>query len=148
MAIKSVSPQEAHDLLNQEQGYVYLDVRSVPEFSEGHPASALNVPLLEPDPRTGQMVSNPAFLKVVQANFPRETKLLVGCLSGMRSQKAAEILTRAGYRDLANVRGGFGGAKNSLGRVVEPGWSSLGLPVVREAVPGESYESLRRKGRS
>ena len=50
MDIKSVSPQEACDLLTREEGYVYLDVRSTPEFSEGHPQGALNIPLHHAQP--------------------------------------------------------------------------------------------------
>ena len=142
MAIQSISPRQAAELLSGDQGHVYLDVRSVPEFSEGHPRSARNVPLLQPDPRTGKLAPNPDFLKVVQANFPPETPLLLGCLSGGRSQKAAEILERAGYRSVASVRSGFGGSRDALGRVAEPGWAALGLPVDREERPGKSYETL------
>ncbi|HEY3253455.1 MAG TPA: rhodanese-like domain-containing protein, partial [Polyangiaceae bacterium] len=42
--IKPVTPEEAAELLSQ--GHVYVDVRSEPEFEAGHPAGALNVPLL------------------------------------------------------------------------------------------------------
>ena len=95
MAIKSISPQEAHDRTGQDEGALYLDVRTVEEFFQGHPAKARNVPLLHRDP-SGQMAPNPDFLAVVKANFPPETPLLVGCMSGGRSLKAAEILAAAG----------------------------------------------------
>jgi len=142
MAIKSISPREAAELLSGDQGHVYLDVRSIQEFAEGHPRSARNAPLLHPDPRTGKLIPNPDFLRVVQANFPPETPILLGCFSGGRSLKAAEILERAGYRNLVNVRCGFGGSRDILGQVMEPGWAALGLPVEREERPGECYESL------
>ena len=142
MAVQSVSPQQAAELLSGGNGIVYLDVRSVPEFSAGHPRSARNVPLLHSDPGSGKLVRNPDFLKVVQANFPPATPLLLGCLSGDRSLKAAEILERAGYQDVISVRCGFGGSRDTLGRVAEPGWAALGLPVDLEERPGESYESL------
>ena len=45
MALQRVSPAEAHSLVS-EQGYVFLDVRSVPEFEQGHPNGAYNIPLL------------------------------------------------------------------------------------------------------
>jgi rhodanese-related sulfurtransferase len=41
---RRVSPQEAKDLMDKE-GYVYVDVRSIPEFEAGHPAGAFNVPI-------------------------------------------------------------------------------------------------------
>ncbi len=148
MAIKSVSPREANGFLEAGQGYVYLDVRSVPEFSQGHPSGARNIPVLHADPASGQMVPNADFLKVVQANFPTQTHLLVGCLSGGRSMMAAEMLERSGFTNVVNVRCGFGGARDPMGRVVEPGWAALGLPVEQEEKAGESYETLRRRAGS
>ncbi len=145
MPIPQISPHEAQALL-ADSSATYVDVRSVPEFAQSHPAGAVNVPLFHADHR-GQMAPNPEFLSVMQASFPPDAKLLLGCLSGVRSQRAAEILSAAGYRDLMNVRTGIGGAHDAFGRVVEPGWAQLGLPVESEARPGASYESLREKAR-
>lgn len=145
MPIREISPQEAQELLESESGFIYLDVRSTPEFAEGHPERAVNLPLLHSHPDTGQMIPNPDFLEVAQANFSPDTKLLLGCRTGARSRMAAQMLERAGYEDLTNVRAGFGGARDSLGNVVEQGWEALGLPVRRETKKGDSYESLRRK---
>jgi len=145
MAIKSISPREAHDLVSGTDGAVYLDVRTVEEFSAGHPAMAYNVPLLQRD-RIGQMAPNPDFLAVVRARFTPGTPLFVGCHSGGRSLRAAEILEAAGYTSVVNVRGGFGGARDASGRVVEPGWAAQGLPVETQPRPGASYESLKGKG--
>jgi rhodanese-related sulfurtransferase len=144
MAIKSISPLEAHERTGQDGGPLYLDVRSVEEFLQGHPAKAYNVPLLLRD-TAGRMVPNPDFLAVVRASFPVDAHLLVGCLSGGRSLRAAEILEAAGYVNVVNVRCGFGGARDAAGRIVEPGWAGLGLPVEREPRPGASYESLKGK---
>lgn len=144
MNVPSISPQEAHALLINEEGCIYLDVRSVEEFGDGHPAQALNLPLLHRSP-AGQMVPNADFLRVALANFPTDSQLLVGCFSGHRSMKAASLLLEAGYRKVANVRCGFGGARDGAGRIVEPGWSGLGLPVEREARPGTSYEQLKAR---
>jgi rhodanese-related sulfurtransferase len=146
VSIPQISPPEAHSLLAEGRGATYVDVRSVPEFAQAHPAGAVNVPLLHADSR-GQMAPNPEFLAVMQASFAPDAKLVLGCLSGVRSQRAAELLTEAGYRDVVNVRAGFGGTRNALGRIVEPGWADLGLPVESEAQPGASYESLRGKAR-
>src|SRR5882672_11015985 len=121
MPIKNISPKEASALLDQQPGRVYLDVRSIPEFFRGHPRGAVNVPLAHADAASGQMVPNPDFLRVVRANFPPETPLLIGCFSGGRSLKAAEVLDQAGYGDVTNVRCGCGGAHDSIGRVLDPG---------------------------
>src|SRR4051812_21955325 len=42
--VKRVLPREAAALL--ADGWAYLDVRSIPEFEQGHPPGAVNVPLL------------------------------------------------------------------------------------------------------
>ena len=120
--IKNVTVQEAHQ--QQAAGTVYLDVRSAPEFEYGHPAGAINVPLLNMDPRTRQMSPNAGFVKDVQARFKPETPLLVGCAAGVRSVQACQILERAGFSNLANVLGGFGGS-----RMGDVGWVQAGLPV-------------------
>src|SRR5262245_2920695 len=125
--IKHVTVQEARAA--QGFGATYLDVRSVPEFQQGHPEGAFNVPLLHADPVTRHMRPNPEFLDVVRANFPPGTHLVVGCQVGGRSQKAAEILTNAGYHDVANVLGGFGGAP----QMGHAGWVQAGLPVEQKA---------------
>src|SRR5687767_13784376 len=41
---RRVLPEEAEKLI--AEGYTYVDVRSVPEFEQGHVPGALNVPLL------------------------------------------------------------------------------------------------------
>ncbi len=141
--MRHVTVQQAHE--SQARGAIYVDVRSVPEFAQGHPAGAVNVPLLHLDERTEQMTPNRDFVLVMQANFPPETPLLIGCQVGGRSVQAAQILLSAGYRIVANVLGGYGGARDPLtGAVREPGWTQWGLPVEVEDERGRSYDALRR----
>jgi arsenate reductase len=123
MAIRQVTPAEAVRELAAAPHAVYLDVRTVEEFEAGHPAGARNVAVLVRDPASGRPRPNPEFLAVVQRHLPPATPLLVGCQSGMRSQHACELLADAGYTDLANVRGGFGGSEDAAG------WKESGLPV-------------------
>jgi hypothetical protein len=54
------------------------------------------------------------------------------------------MLEEAGYADLTNVRGGFGGARDSSGAVVVPGWRDAGLPVTTD-LSDASYEAQRKK---
>ena len=142
MEIPQITPQEAHDRMHGENTEVYIDVRSLPEFEQAHPDGAFNIPIMHFDPTRGGMVENPDFLEVVKNNFPVDTQLILGCQVGMRSQRAAEILAAEGYRDLANVKGGFGGTKNRSGITTEKGWAELGLPVFQGNDGGVSYESL------
>ena len=139
MTIKHITVQQAHQ--EQSAGAKYLDVRSIPEFEQGHPEGAFNVPLMHADPETRQMRPNAEFLAVVRANFPADTPLVIGCQMGGRSAKAAEILATAGYQQVANVLGGYGGAP----QFGHAGWVQAGLPVATKAEGDRSYESLHRR---
>jgi rhodanese-related sulfurtransferase len=139
MTIKHITVQQAHQ--EQASGAKYLDVRSVPEFEQGHPEGAFNVPLLHADPETRQMRPNPDFVAVVRANFPPDTPIVIGCQMGGRSAKAAEILSSAGYHDVANVLGGYGGAP----QFGHSGWVQAGLPVATTAGADRDYGALHRK---
>jgi rhodanese-related sulfurtransferase len=136
MAVKHVTVREAAQ--KQSEGYTYIDVRSIPEFEQGHPAGAVNIPLLHHDPRTGQMSPNREFVAVVQGNFAPDAQLLIGCQVGGRSWQAAQILAGSGYTDVSNVLGGYGGGRDE-------GWSQAELPVESGAAAGHSYEELRAK---
>jgi len=143
MSLKHVDVKTAREL-QSDHGHTYVDVRSIPEFEKGHPEGAHNVPLLNLDPQTGQMRPNAEFLSVMQANYPQDAKLLIGCQMGGRSAQAGQILLTAGYQDVSNVLGGFGGARDrATGQVVSQGWVDAGLPVAQEAPPEHRYETLR-----
>jgi rhodanese-related sulfurtransferase len=116
----------------QEEGAVYVDVRSQAEFEAGHPAGAVNIPLLDRDPRSGQMAPNPDFVEVMKANFPADATLLMGCQMGGRSNRAAQILETFGFTNLTNVIAGYGG------------WLQHGLPVETDA-EGRSYADMAKK---
>ena len=141
MAVKRISPEEARDLMDKE-GYVYLDVRSVPEFAAGHPAGAYNVPLLDVGP--AGMAPNPDFVTVVEKNFPRDARLVVGCKAGGRSAKAAAALEQAGFTNVVDQRNGYDGTPTPAGGV-EPGWRPKGLPTSTDPVAGRSYDALKAR---
>lgn len=141
MTIEQIDPEEAHRRMGN--GCVYLDVRATVEFSRGHAQGARNVPLLQADP-AGGMTPNEDFLAVCLANFPTDTRLVVGCASGGRSQRACELLAASGYTNLANIRGGFSGAHDQAGRMITKGWAALGLPVNSSPAAGTAYEFLAK----
>jgi hypothetical protein len=57
------------------------------------------------------------------------------------------LLQQAGYQDVSNMVGGFGGMRDPMGKVIARGWSSLDLPVSQENGEGVSYQSLLAKVR-
>ncbi len=69
MAMKEITPQQAHEVLQREAGAVYIDVRTEREFAAGHPQGAVNIPVAFPDPGRG-MVMNTDFVRVVGDHFP------------------------------------------------------------------------------
>lgn len=132
MSVRRVSPQEAAALVERE-GWIYLDVRSVPEFEAGHPTGAYNLPLLH---MSGfGLQPNASFLDECTRAFPKDTKLVVGCKSGGRSLQAASMLIAAGFTSVIDQRGGFDGGS-------EPGWREVGLPVARQAAPERTHAGL------
>jgi len=136
MPIQQTTPDKANEILDKDPQAIYVDVRSIPEFIQGHPVRALNIPLMHLDTQTNQMTPNPHFPEVAQTVLPKDRTLLVGCKMGGRSQKACEILARIGYEKVFNVYGGFGGNPE------QKGWQALGLPVSQDNGDGVSYESL------
>ncbi len=143
MTISEQDPQEVQPRLAQG-GCVYLDVRTEREFEQGHPPGALNVPVVFIDRPGAPPRPNPDFLDVVRAVVSPDAELIVGCQSGVRSRRACEILSEAGYR-VTNVRGGFGGARDRSGRIVAKGWCDCDLPVEEGQPPERRYADLRAK---
>ncbi len=139
--VKRVTPPEAAALL--ADGWSYLDVRSIPEFESGHPPGASNIPLLHF--AGGRMMPNADFQKVVEAIYPRDAKLVVGCKAGGRSLQAAALMESLGYTSVVDMRGGFHGEQDGMGRVSCAGWAAEGLPVETAAAPEKTYADLSKK---
>ena len=138
MPIKSVTPEQAQELI--ERGSVYVDVRSEPEFEQGHPPGALNVPIAHLGP--GGMTPNPEFLSVVQAAFGPNEAIVLGCKAGGRSRRAAEMLQTAGFSDVSDMAAGWDGSRDAFGRPL-PGWSKRTLPVEKGLPQGQRYEDVK-----
>jgi rhodanese-related sulfurtransferase len=135
MPVKQVTPKEANALL--KNGSAYVDVRTEREFASGHPEGAVNIPIAFPDSSTGMMRINEEFVSVVQSQFATDTPLVLGCQSGVRSQRAAEVLMQAGFTNVSNMRGGFGGNPET------PGWAESGLPICRGCDESHTYSGLK-----
>ena len=94
----------------------------------------------------GRMSPNADFQKVVTANFPRDTKLVVGCKAGGRSLQAAALLEAAGYTSVVDMRGGYHGEHDGMGRVTCPGWLESKLPVETATPADKTYAGLSKRG--
>jgi rhodanese-related sulfurtransferase len=142
MYVKRVSPAEAHEMM-QSEGWAYIDVRSVPEFEQGHPTGAYNVPLVHMDERGHG--PNAHFLAAVERLFTRDAGLILGCRTSNRAEHAVVMLMRAGYTNVAIQRAGFLGTRDFFGRL-DPGWGKTELPTSVRAEPGRSWAELDGAG--
>jgi hydroxyacylglutathione hydrolase len=106
--IPQITVQDFVELRNQEPDRIaVLDVREPGEVAGGVIENSLCIPL-------GKLVSR-------LAELGRERLLVVHCKGGYRSSIATSILRRAGFRDIANLTGGF------------DVWRTAGLPC---SIPG------------
>ena len=125
MPYTNIKPKEAYQRI--QEGFRYLDVRTVEEFQAGHAKGAVNIPIILKTPAGREQ--NPNFLTVVQEKFPKGTKLVIGCHSGGRSAIACQVLETQGYPEVYNIIGGFGGGVDSETGESIKGWKDEGLPV-------------------
>jgi rhodanese-related sulfurtransferase len=128
--VKTLSPQQAWQLIQERPNALLVDVRSQMEFLfVGHPAGAIHIPWIdEPD-----WVVNPHFVTQVRqailGGAGGAAPILLICRSGVRSLEAGKALVDAGFGEVYNVAEGFEGAlderhhRSSVG-----GWRYRGLP--------------------
>jgi rhodanese-related sulfurtransferase len=138
--VRAVTPEEISSLL--EQGHLYIDVRSEPEFEKGHVPGALNVPLLHLG--MSGMTLNPEFLQVMEAAFDKNAPLILGCRAGPRSRRAAELLQGAGFTNLSEMAVGWEGSRDAFGRVT-PGYSKKNLPIETGVPRGRAYADVKQR---
>ena len=134
MTHATLPPEGVQRLLAAQPAHVYIDVRTVEEFEAGHVPGSYNIPIFFKTPMGLQQ--NPEFAALVQRHFQPAQALVCGCRSGVRSERACELLTALGYRELVNMSGGFEGSPD------QPGWRACGLATTRTAEPGRSYREL------
>ena len=109
----------------------YIDVRTVAEFAAGHPRGpVVNIPIEFHHPHNEDKYPNESFLLVVEDNFDKHARLVIGDEDGERSQSAADVLMNAGYENVAIM---IGGLKQ---------WQQCALPVTGDNRDGVSYASL------
>lgn len=90
---RSVSAQEAKELMETETGYVILDVREADEYAEKHIPGAVLLPVGQVEDRA-------------EIELPMKKQLiLVYCRAGNRSKTAAEALAKLGYTNVVEFGG-------------------------------------------
>jgi len=99
---QQISQEEAMKMMEEEDDYLILDVRTPEEFAEGHIPDAVNIP----NETIGSDVSD--VLK------DKDQILLIYCRSGNRSKQASSKLAMLGYTNIYE----FGGINTWPGEIV------------------------------
>ena len=90
---KRITMAEAAVLMQREEGYILLDVRTKAEYESGYIPGAINIPLGDIDE------------KVVSSLPDKEQMILVYCRSGNRSRQASDKLAKLGYKNIIEIGG-------------------------------------------
>ena len=104
----SVTPQQAINLINSEQG-VFVDLRDNADFRQGHIIDTLHIPSSKLEERMAELVKY------------KEKPVVLVCKMGQQSGAASKQLKAAGFSRVYKMTGGM----------ME--WSNLQLPVTSKS---------------
>ncbi len=93
---RQITAEEAKRMMDEEENYVILDVRTKEEFDEGHISGAILIPDFEIESRAENELTD------------HDQLILVYCRSGNRSKRASKKLSDLGYSNIID----FGGINN------------------------------------
>ena len=90
---RQITMEEAVTMMEEETGYIILDVRTAEEYSENHIPGAINI-------------ANESIGTEDIPELPDKDQLiLVYCRSGNRSKQASEKLVKLGYTNIVEIGG-------------------------------------------
>ena len=99
---RQINAEEADSMMEEESGYIILDVRTAQEYSEKHIPGAINIP--------NETIGTEDIPELPDM----EQLILVYCRSGNRSKQASEKLVKLGYTNIVE----FGGINDWTGETV------------------------------
>ena len=93
VSYRQINMDEAITMMEEESGYIILDVRTPEEFTDKHIPGAINIP-------------NETIGAAEIPELPDKDQLiLVSCRSGNRSKQASEKLVALGYTNIVEFGG-------------------------------------------
>ena len=90
---RQISMDEAVTMMEEESGYIILDVRTPEEYRERHIPNAINIP--------NETIGS----EDIQELPDRAQLILVYCRSGNRSKQASGKLAELGYTNIVEIGG-------------------------------------------
>ena len=89
----NITAEEAKEIMDTEDSYIILDVRTQEEYDQGHIPGAVLIPDTEIEAKAEEVLTD------------KDQLLLVYCRSGRRSKLAAEALVELGYTNIKEFGG-------------------------------------------
>ena len=89
----SITAQEAKQIMDTEEGYIILDVRTQEEYDAGHIPGAILIPYTQIAEKAEEVLTD------------KDQLILVYCRSGRRSKIASEALAELGYTNIKEFGG-------------------------------------------
>ncbi len=89
----NITAEEAKQIMDNEEGYIILDVRTREEYDQGHIPGAILIPDTEINEKAEKVLTD------------KDQLLLVYCRSGRRSKLASEALVELGYTNIKEFGG-------------------------------------------
>ena len=99
---RQINAEEAAAMMEEESGYLILDVRTAEEYIQKHIPGSINVP--------NEIIGTEDIPELPD----KEQLILVYCRSGNRSKQASEKLVKQGYTNIVE----FGGINDWTGETV------------------------------
>ena len=89
----NITAEEAKQIMDIEEGYIILDVRTQEEYDQGHIPGATQISHEEIEEKAEDVLTD------------KNQLILVYCRSGRRSKIAAEVLVELGYTNIREFGG-------------------------------------------
>ena len=89
----NITAEVAKQIMDSQEGYIILDVRTREEYDQGHIPGAILIPNTEIEARAEEVLTD------------KDQLILVYCRSGRRSTLAAEALVELGYTNIKEFGG-------------------------------------------
>ena len=89
----NITAEAAKQIMDSEEGYIILDVRTQEEYDQGHIPGAILIPDTEIKAKAEKVLAD------------KDQLILVYCRSGRRSKLAAEALVELGYTNIKEFGG-------------------------------------------
>ena len=89
----NITAEEAKQIMDTEEGYIILDVRTQEEYDQGHIPGAIVISHEEIAEKAEEVLTD------------KDQLILVYCRSGRRSKIAAEALVELGYTNIKEFGG-------------------------------------------